>query len=144
MKLKALMIVNTVIAAVYGIAFVVIPGRLVSLYGVTADAPLRYVGQFLGAALVGFAVVSWLARNAPDSPTRQAIVFGLGTGCAIGCVIALLGQLGGVVNALGWSTVVIYFLLAVAFGYFALRRPGLRVEGTRGPAEPPKAHAPAL
>jgi hypothetical protein len=123
MRLKTLMIVNAVIAAVYGIAFVVIPGRLVSLYGVTADPPLRYVGQFLGAALVGFAVLSWLARNAPDSPTRRAIVLGLGTACAVGCVIALLGQVSAVVNALGWSTVVIYFLLAVAFGYFALPRP---------------------
>ena len=123
MKLSALMIVNAVVAAVFGIAFVVVPGQLVSLYGVTGDAPLRYVGQLFGAALLVLAVVTWLARNAPASAARQAIVLGLATGNTVGFVVALIGQLGGVVNARGWSTVVIYLVLALGFGYVALRRP---------------------
>lgn len=142
MRLNALMIVNAVIAAVFGIAFVVVPGRLASLYGLTADAPLRYVGQLLGAALLLVAVVTWLARNAPDSAARQAIVLGLAIGSTVGFVVALLGQLAGVVNALGWSTVAIYFLLALAFGYFALRRPAPRMAGVGGPAEAPRAPTP--
>ena len=32
-------------------------------------------------------------------------------------------QFRGVVNALGWSTVAIYFLLALGFWVFALRKP---------------------
>jgi hypothetical protein len=39
-------------------------------------------------------------------------------GDAIGFVVALIAQLGGVENELGWSTVAIYLLLAVGFGYF--------------------------
>jgi hypothetical protein len=35
-----------------------------------------------------------------------------------GFVIALIAQIGGAVNALGWLTVAIYLLLAIAFGYF--------------------------
>jgi quinol-cytochrome oxidoreductase complex cytochrome b subunit len=123
MKLNALLMVNAVIAAAFGIAFVIVPGPLVALYGVTADAALRYVGQLLGAALVVLAVVTWLARNATDSDARRAIVLGLAIGSTVGFVVALLGQLGGVVNALGWSTVAIYLLLALGFAYFALRRP---------------------
>jgi hypothetical protein len=45
----------------------------------------------------------------------------------VGCAVALLAQIDGVVNALGWSTVAIYFWLAVGFGYFAFaakREPG--------------------
>ena len=123
MRLNALMVVNAVVATVFGIAFVIVPGQVASLYGVTGDAPLRYVGQLFGSALLVLAVVTWLARNAPDSAARQAIVLGLATGNTVGFVVALIGQLGGVVNARGWSTVVIYLVLALGFGYVALRRP---------------------
>jgi hypothetical protein len=122
MRLNVLMMVNAVIAAVFGIAFVVVAGPLVSLYGVTASDELRYVGQLFGSALVALAIVTWQARNAADSDARRAIVLGLAIGNTVGFVVALIGQLGAVVNALGWSTVVIYVLLALGFWYFALQR----------------------
>jgi hypothetical protein len=41
----------------------------------------------------------------------------------IGFVVALIGQLSGLVNALGWLTVALYFFLAIGFGYHALKKP---------------------
>jgi hypothetical protein len=122
MKLNILMVLNAIVAGVFGVAFVGVPGRVVSLYGVTPDAPLIYVARLFGAALIVLAVVTWMARNATDSDARRAIVFGLATGNIVGFFVALIGQLGAVVNALGWFTVVIYFLLALGFGFFALRK----------------------
>ena len=63
MKLKTLFLINAVLATVFGIAFVVIPQVIIPLYGATVDAPLRYVGQLYGAALIGFAVLTWEARK---------------------------------------------------------------------------------
>ena len=63
MNLALLMTINAVVAAVFGIAFVIAPGQAVSLYGVSADAPLRYIAQLFGAALLGFAVLTWMARK---------------------------------------------------------------------------------
>ena len=120
MKLSTLMTINTVVAAVFGIAFVLVPGQVVSLYDVEETAALNYTGQLFGAALVAFAVLSWSARNAADSDARRAIVLALFIGDAAGFVLALIGQLGSVVGALGWSTVVIYLLLALGFGYFQI------------------------
>ena len=45
---------------------------------------------------------------------------------AIGFIVALIGQLGAVVNNLGWSTVVIYLFLAVGFGYFHFKKPATK------------------
>jgi hypothetical protein len=118
MNLPTLMTANAVVAAIFGLALVIAPGQTTSLYGVTADAALRYVAQLFGAALIGFAVLTWAARNAADSEARRAIVLALFVADALGFILALLGQLGGVVSALGWSTVVIYLLLALGFGYF--------------------------
>ena len=118
MKLSTVMIINTVVAVVFGIAFVIVPAQLVSLYGVTADPALKYMGQLFGAALLALALVTWSARNAPDSDARNAIALGLFVGYAIGFIVALIGQLNNVVNALGWLNVVIYLALTFGFGYY--------------------------
>jgi len=123
MKLSVLMTVNTVIAGLFGLAFVVVPVRLLSFYGVTADVSLAYVAQLFGAALLGFALLTWSARNAGDSEARRAIVLALFVSEAIGFVVALIAQLRIAVNAIGWSTVAIYLLLALGFGYFQFKKP---------------------
>ena len=118
MKIKTLMVINAVIAVVFGLAFVIIPVRFLLLYGNPVDAPMKYIGQLFGAALIAFAVLTWSARKSPDNEARKAIALSLFIGHGIGFVVALIGQLGGVVNSLGWSTVAIYFLLSLGFGYF--------------------------
>ena len=122
MKIKTLMVINAVISVLFGIAFVVMPARILSLYGTTVEAPLKYTGQLFGAALIAFAVLTWAARKSPDNEARKAIVLSLFIGDGIGFVVALIGQLGGVVNSLGWSTVAIYFLLSLGFGYFCFTK----------------------
>ena len=116
------MVINAVITAVYGLAFVIIPERLLLLYGNPVDAPMKYIGQLFGATLIAFAVLSWSARNSSDSEARKAIVLALFIGDAIGFIVALIGQFNAVVNALGWSTVAIYLLLSLGFGYFSFKK----------------------
>lgn len=123
MKLKTLMTINAIVAIVFGVAFVIVPTQAYSLYDITADEQLIYMGQLFGAALIGFALLTWMARNATDSDARKAIVLALFISNGIGFVVALIGQLGNVVNAFGWSTVAIYLLLALGFGYFQFFKP---------------------
>ena len=123
MKLRTLMLVNTVVAFIFGVSFVVAPGQTMALYLIPADAPLLLTGQLFGACLVGFAVLTWLARNAGESDARRAIVLSLFVGDAVGFVVSLIGQLGGVLNSLGWLNVAIYLVLALGFAYFAFMKP---------------------
>ena len=118
MKLSILMVINSIIAFLFGIAFVIIPWQVLSLYGVQPSPELNYMGQLFGGALLAFAVLTWSARNADASDARKAIVNAMFIGDSIGFIVALSGQLNNVVNNMGWSTVVIYLLLAIGFGYF--------------------------
>jgi len=118
MKLKTLFIITAIIAVVFGIVFAIIPTNVYSLYGIEADAVLNYMGQLLGATLIAIGLIAWQSRNAADSDARKAIILSFFIADGIGFVIALIGQLNNVVNALGWSTVAIYFLLSLGFGYF--------------------------
>lgn len=127
MRLKTLMVINAVVATVFGIAFVILPKQIMSLYGVEVTPILQFVGQLFGAELCLIAVLTWSARNATDSEATKAIVLALFVGDIIAFVVALIGQLGQVVNGLGWSTVAIYLLLGIGFGYFQFKQPAVQV-----------------
>jgi len=45
-----------------------------------------------------------------------------------GFVVALINQLSGLVNALGWSTVALYLLFALGYGYFQFKKPDTATE----------------
>jgi hypothetical protein len=123
MKLGNLFVVNAVIAGLFGLALVLMPGQFLANYGLAIDAGFGLVAQLFGAALIGYALLTWGARSAADSEARRAIVFALFIADAVGFVLALIAQLKGLVNAVGWSTVAIYLLLAVGFAYFHFTQP---------------------
>ncbi len=121
--MKALMVINTVVSLIFGIAFVLMPDTVVSLYGVIASPQLLYLGQLLGTALIGFGILTWLARNTAVADAKKAILPALFIADGVGFIVALIGQIRWVVNALGWSTVAIYLLLSIGFGYFLIKKP---------------------
>jgi hypothetical protein len=123
MKLTTLFIVYAVVSAAFGLAFVFVPETSLALYGITLSPGGVPIARLFGAALLEFALLSWFARKSGDSEARQAIVLAIFVGEALGFVVALFGQLSGVVNALGWSTVAVYLVLAMGFGYFQFMKP---------------------
>ena len=125
MNLKTWMLISTVVAAIFGVLFVVVPGQVTATYGVTADAAMRYMGQLFGVCLVGIAVLCWFAKDAPESEARTAILRALFVTDGLGFVVALAAQLGGVVNALGWSTVAIFLVLGLGWAYFLRAKPAV-------------------
>jgi hypothetical protein len=118
MKLNMFMTIVAVVAGLFGLGFIFIPEQILSFYGAAPNESANYMAQLFGAALLGIAVILWLSKDAEDSPVRQAILLGLFVAEGVGFVVALMTQLGGGINALGWSTVIIYLLFALGFGYF--------------------------
>jgi len=122
-KLSSLLVVAAAIGAVFGVAFVVASGPLLAIYGITLDKAGTLVAQLFGAALISLAVLNWLARTVTDPAARQAVVLGNLAGDVVGFVVILLGQLAGIANAIGWSNVAIYLLLALGFAYVQFMEP---------------------
>ena len=122
-KLGTLFIITGVVSIVLGLAFVLVPGRLASPYGLELDEHGIMVLRLLGAAFLGYGALNWVARNTEESKARQAIVLAQSVGNAIAFIVALANQLSGVPNAVGWVGVVIHLLLALGYGYFELMWP---------------------
>jgi hypothetical protein len=123
MKLKTLLAINAVLAALFGVLFVLFPTQIMNMYGFTIDTPMRLMVQLFGASSLGYAVISWQARNY-ETDARRMLVLGLFVGYAIGFVIVVIGQFSSVANAMGWLNVALYFLLAAGFGYFQFSKQG--------------------
>ena len=118
MRFPTLLTIAGMLGIVFGVGFLIIPASSLAPYGVRTDASGLIMAQFFGAALLQLALVFLLIR---DIPTTHIPKLSLGAciGELAGLWVAVRIQLAGHVNALGWSTVAIYGLLALAFGLFA-------------------------
>lgn len=123
MRLSTLLLIAGLIALVFGLGFLLAPAPLLALYGIPANPAVILMARFFGAALVQLGLVFYLIRNVTDPVTSRGIVLGSFLGSLAGLVVALTGQFWGIVNSLGWSTVVIYGLLLVGYGSFVFGRP---------------------
>ena len=126
MKLKYVFVANAVISLVLGCALLIASPLLMLFFGLNVQVTQggMVVTRLFGAAIVGYGLLAWLARNAPDSEGKRAIVLAFFIAHALGFIVAVPAQLSGVANVLGWLIVAIYVLLALGYGYFQFVKPG--------------------
>jgi hypothetical protein len=123
MRLSLLLLTAGLLALVFGIGFLLAPRALLPLYGVTPEPAVVLMARFFGAALVQLGLVLYLIRDVGDLRTQRGVVIGSFIGSLAGLVVALTAQFWGLLNDLGWSTVVIYGILLIGYGTFVFGRP---------------------
>ena len=121
MKIKTLFALNSIIFSVFGLAALTVPGTVLALYGGALDRYGVYAVQFLGGTILGYAVLTWFARNAEESQVRHAIILALFVSWTTALILALKGQLLGLYNELGWVNVGLSLLFAFGYGYFQIK-----------------------
>jgi hypothetical protein len=117
MKLKALLLISAVLGMILGIGFFFAPATVMSTFGVSAGEAHQHTARNFGSAVIGLAVISWVARDARDSIARRAIVLGLFMYFIFGSISIISFQLQGNSNVYGWFIIVLHVLLALGFGY---------------------------
>lgn len=112
------LVAATVVAAVFGLAFLVAPSQLVALYGVELTPQSAVIGRIAGSVILAFAIVFWSARdgNAAEA-LKGAMTAGL-VANALDALILLHATAAGLLNGLGWLQVLINGALAIGFWYF--------------------------
>ncbi len=123
MKLKTLMVITSIIGLLFGLSFFFAPVWTEASYGVNLDMGGQYIGRLLGSVFLGLTVLFWLARNASHSETRRAIVISAFVTMLLGLILAIYDRVVGIENALAWSSLAIYLLLSIGYGYFAFIKP---------------------
>ena len=123
MKLKNLLVINAIVALVYGIILVLTPELILSLHGLTPGSGEKLMAQFFGETMIAIGLLTWLARDVVDIKARRAIIIAFLISNIIGVIISAIGTVYGVMNVVGWSAVTIYLLLALGYAYFQFSKP---------------------
>ncbi len=118
MNVKILFTLTAIVTLLFGLGFTFLPAPLTELYGAKLTTGGIYVGQLFGSVLIGLAIIAWYARNAGRSIFLNAVLLAFFITDLLGFLLSLWARLGGVVNELGWSSVVLYGLFTIGFGYF--------------------------
>lgn len=124
MSYKNVLTVGAILSFLYGLGVMLIPAQLVTLYCLQTNDVGAFTAQLYGATLFGFGLLNWFARDFADGSAQRSVLTANFVTAGLATIISLIGQLGGVqgVNALGWSTVVLYLLFALAYGYLRFMR----------------------
>lgn len=117
MRFNTLLIANVVLAFLFGVGLIFMPSTLSDLYSAELTPAGAYMGQLLGACLVGFAILSWYARGISEFATRQAFATMFFLGYLLALILSVMAKANGILNDLGWVNIAIYALLAFGFGY---------------------------
>jgi hypothetical protein len=118
MTVRTFFTILAVLSFIFGIGFVLAPGQVLANYGIELSPALALVGRLFGGALLTLGVILWLARDFRDEAAIRGVLMGGLIGDVVNLLVATMGTLSGVSNALGWSTVLIYLFGAVGSGYF--------------------------
>ena len=122
MKFKTLLTINSALAFISGIACVLMPAQLLASYDVSLAPMGLVIYQFWGTTLIGLGMLTWFARSVRELALQRRFALALFVTNGLSCVMAVRGQFAGA-NTFGWSTVALYFLLALGFGAFVLIKP---------------------
>ena len=122
MKLGTFLIVKAIVCLIFGLGYMIAPVSVGSIYAISLDPDGVIMSRFFAALLIGIGIILWQCRNA-DWSVLKNITLSLCIADTIGFIISLAGQLGGVMNSLGWIIVVIWLLLALGLGYFRFLNP---------------------
>ena len=113
------LMIATVVAAVFGLGFLIVPAELVALCGPRLNPAGIVVGRVAGSTILGFAIVYWGARNGKGAEALKAVLVAACISNGLDALILLHATWTGIINTMGWVQVAINGLLALGFAYFA-------------------------
>lgn len=117
MSYRTVAILSAAVSLVYGFTALVAPRALASVFGITFDEIAGYEARLLGGAYLGYGIVNYLTKDTADRQTQRAVAAGNAFGWVVGLVVSTLGQLQGLSNDLGWTTVALQIVFTVLWGW---------------------------
>ncbi|MEZ4861535.1 MAG: hypothetical protein R3C14_09520 [Caldilineaceae bacterium] len=131
MKLATFLQIKMVVSLGFGLLLLVAPAMLsLVLFGATPDPLGLMFARFVGAQLMGIALLCWLTSQTPTGRAVPEITLALFVADTVGFVVALGVQLEPLAYPMGWVSVATWFLMALGLGYFRFRSPNVAAAAT--------------
>ena len=121
MNSKLVLTVTAVLIGIFGLGWLIVPDVMGNYWKIDPGDNLNYVGRRYGAFLLGLVLAMWLARNAPNTQARLALMIGALFTLALTTALSLYGALVLALNA--WPAVVVEFVLVMGFVWALFIKP---------------------
>jgi len=118
---KLVLTTTAVLIGIFGLGWLIVPDVMGNYWKIDPGDNLNYMGHRYGAFLLGLVVALWLARNAPNTQARRALMIGALFTLALTTVISLYGALALALNA--WPAVIVEFVLVMGFVWVLFVKP---------------------
>lgn len=123
MKLSTYAIIVAILALIYGIGMLFFPVQFGQNYGVTMDPISTVVTREFGAAMLAFAIIYWINRNAPESDRSWSALLWSSVFYNVAIfVVVLMATMDGLGNSMNWSTLILAAVLTLCSLYFLFRK----------------------
>lgn len=103
--------------ALFGAGLLLMPEALLALYGLSVNADAAPVARVLGAQLLGYTVLEWLALRG-EHGVRAATLRAVLPAEVLSFVAVLIAALQGTGNVMIWGLVAIFLVFSVWRAYY--------------------------
>lgn len=121
MEFRTVATVGALATLPYGLMFALAPAEVGAAYGHAAsDAYTLFMSRLFGVQLLLFCAALWGLRGLGHAHSRQWVATALACLSGLGAAVTAWGAWSGAVNAMGWSSVVVYGVFVVLWAQQAL------------------------
>ena len=113
---RYVLIANAIISGLLGLGLIFAANTVLGIYGGMSMEPAT--DRLLGSALVGIAVLNFLASGVEGIEARRPVLVANFVYNVLAVLVLLPSLMGA--NAAVWSTIVVAVIFAIAFGYLAV------------------------
>lgn len=108
------------ISVVSGLVGLIAPGQLGALFGLAFDDVAVAQGRLLGASYLGYAAITWLARDVTERTAVQAIALGSAVSWGLSAIVTMAGIVTGFAGSQAVLLVAVEAAFAATWTSFAL------------------------
>jgi hypothetical protein len=118
MKLNTFLILNAIVWLFNAVGALLIPARVLSVYGVSPGAGTELMAQYAAIGSVVIAILAFYAGKTRNSEAKKVIVFALFISGAIGVIVSFSGTVNNTMNSSGWLLAGTYLFFTAGYAYF--------------------------
>ncbi len=118
--MNTLFLVYLIVEAIFGIGFLFVPGLLMDPMGLTLDETSTTFARMVGSLIISIPVLLFFARKSASSEFKRGAVYCIFTYLLASTIILLITQIKGLMNAMGWSVVILHLVFLLWFGYYLI------------------------
>jgi hypothetical protein len=110
-----------IVEAIFGISFIFIPGILLGPLGLTLDETSTIFARLFGTAIIGIPVLLFFARKSTSVEFKRGATFCIFIYLFASTIILLITIIKGLMNALGWSIIILHLVYTLWSGYYLIK-----------------------